>query len=179
MSLDKRNPLPHRITRSAAFWLALLGLLVWPQARALADEPKPAQVKALVKAGVACALREGQEATVSAVNDPRGPLTRRSLRLFALDLETGVLLADPLRPGLAGKPVLDLIDAKGKAYYKVLADMARDQGSGWSDHFIVPPGGKYADIEAVYVERVPDSSLILGCGMFDMDALTAEAQSGN
>ena len=179
MSLDKRSLLPHRIKPTTVLCLALLSLLVWPQARALAKEPKPAQVKALVKAGVAYALREGPGVAVSAVNDPRDPLSRDSLRLFALDLETGVLLADPLRPGLAGKPVLDLRDAKGKAYYKVLVDIARDKGSGWSDHFIIPPGGEYADIEAVYVERVPDSSLILGCGMFDMDALTAEAQSGN
>ncbi len=186
MSLGSRRPsaasgrlrmtMASIVAKSLAF--VVLGLmLLWSPAHA--REPRPAQAKALVKAGVEYVLKEGPEAAILALNDPEGPLSRGPLRLFALDTETGVLRADPLRPQLVGRPVLDLTDAKGKVYYRALVEIALDKGSGWSDHFIVPPGGRWADIEAVYVGMVPGTGLILGCGLFDLDAPTAQAQSGD
>ncbi len=159
-----------------AGWL-LLGLLFCLPGRAEAGEPGPSQVKDLVRTAVRYARNHELADTIKSVNDPTGPLSRGPLRIFILDMKQGLLLADPLRPDLVGGDVLGLTDFKGKKYYRAMAAIAREKGSGWSDHFILPPGGKWADIEAVYVESVPGTEILIGCGLFDMDAATAEAQT--
>ncbi len=163
--------------------LLLLSLLTWPPPPASAQEPvsyqeaKPSQVKALVREAVRSVKDLGIQAVIPQINDPAGPFNRGILRVFILDTESGILLADPLRPRLVGRRVLDLIDFKGKTYYKAMTKVAGGKGFGWTDHFIIPPDQKYADIEAVYVEAIPGAKALLGCGIFDMDAPTAEAQS--
>lgn len=169
----------------------LLVLLLWPGLPALAQETgpvpgpapatyqeaRPAQVVALVRSAQALVRAEGLEALIRAVDDPKGPFCRGVLSLFVLDADRGVLLADPKRPALKGRPVFGRTDAKGKDYYRSLADLAERRGRGWSDHFIIPPGGEYADIEAVYVEAIPGTRALVGGGLFDLDAATARAQS--
>ena len=177
------GPLPGpalRLLPVLLFWLGLPALAQGADpAPATYREARPAQVKALVGEALRAVREEGLEDALRALNDPKGPFCRGVLSLFALDTKTGLLLADPKRPGLVGSRVFGRPDAKGKDYYRAMADLAAKSGSGWSDHFIVPPGGKYADIEAVYVELVPGTGVLFGGGLFDLDAATAQAQSRN
>jgi signal transduction histidine kinase len=168
------------VIQRKATWLVCL-LLLWLPVLSLAQgrdiAPKPSRVKGLVQEAVVLAREQGLEAAVRQVNAPAGPFCQGALRIFILDTAEGLLLADPLRPESVGRRVWDLVDFKGKAYYRAMAEAAKETGAGWSDHFVIPPGGKYADIEAVYVEQLPGTRILIGSGLFDMDAPTAAAQS--
>ncbi|MCG8459760.1 MAG: hypothetical protein MI919_26055, partial [Holophagales bacterium] len=66
--------------------------------------------------------QSGYEITIA--ERPAGPFSQGPLRVFVLDLDKGVLLADPLRPGLVGRRVREMIDSKGRAYYRAMEEIA-------------------------------------------------------
>lgn len=86
------------------------------------------------------------------------------LYVIVYDL-TGKNLAHGANSKLVGKDLIGLKDPDGKLLNKMLVDLAKDKGKGWSDEFkFRNPTTNELQRRIVYVQRVGET--FVGCGVF-------------
>lgn len=88
----------------------------------------------------------------------------RDLYVIVYDLN-GKNLAHGANPKLVGKDLIGMKDPDGKLLNKMLVDLAKEKGKGWSDEFkFRNPTTNELQRRVVYVQRVGET--FVGCGVF-------------
>lgn len=88
----------------------------------------------------------------------------RELYVIVYDLN-GKNLAHGANPKLVGKDLIGMKDPDGKLLNKILVDLAKEKGKGWSEDFkFRNPTTNELQRRIVYVQRVSDT--FIGCGVF-------------
>jgi cytochrome c len=132
---------------------------------ALADTKKAtkAEAEALVAKAVAHIKANGPEKAYADFTN--GTAFRdRELYVIVYDL-TGKNLAHGANAKLVGKDLIGLKDPDGKLLNKMLVDLAKEKGKGWSDEFkFRNPVTEALQRRIVYVERVGET--FVGAGVF-------------
>ena len=123
----------------------------------------PAEAEALVKKVVASIKANGPEKTFEEVTNGKS-YKDRDLYVFVYDLN-GKCLAHGANAKLVGKELMGMKDPDGKPLIKMLVDVAKDKGKGWTDtvKFRNPATDKL-QTRVNYIERVGDFAV--GSGVF-------------
>ncbi len=97
-----------------------------------ADEyGKPAEAEALVGKAVAAIKANGAEKVFDEVTNGK-TYKDRDLYVFIYNLE-GKAVAHGANPKLVGKDLIDLKDADGKPLIRMLVDLVKTKGKGWTE----------------------------------------------
>lgn len=150
----------HQFLKSLA--AAGLASTLGPPAFAIAHASKP-EAEALVARAVAYLRANGPDKAFAAFT--HGAAFRDSeLYVVVYDL-TGRNLAHGANPRLVGQDLIGLTDPDGKPLNRMLVDLARQKGRGWSEEFrLRNPVTNGLRRRAVYVERVGE--VFIGAGVF-------------
>jgi signal transduction histidine kinase len=155
----KRSAFLKTLTAAA---LASLTLSMPAMAQTKAKATK-AEAEALVAKAVAYLKANGPEKAYNEfTNSPA--FKDRELYVIVYDL-TGKNLAHGANAKLVGKDLIGLKDPDGKLLNKILVDLAKEKGKGWSEEFkFRNPTTDSLQRRTVYVERVGET--FVGAGVF-------------
>lgn len=131
---------------------------------ALAAQADDAQ--ALIKKAIVMAKEKGLDETLKAVADKNGPFVKGELYIFAVDMKKLSLVAHPMAPQLVGKDQSGMKDVKGKMFFVEFVNLAKNPGSGWVDYYWPKPGDKTTVLKSTYIEWVPGTDTLFGCGFY-------------
>jgi signal transduction histidine kinase len=128
-----------------------------------ADAGTAAEAEALVKKAAAAIKANGAEKAFDEITNGKS-FKDRDLYVFVYDLN-GKCLAHGANAKLVGKELIGLKDPDGKPLVKMLVDVAKDKGKGWTDtiKFRNPLTDKLQS-RVNYIERVGDFAV--GSGYF-------------
>ena len=122
-----------------------------------------AEAEAMVKKAVTLVKSAGPEKAYEEITNGKS-LKDRDLYIFVYDL-TGKTLAHGANPRLVGKDLSGLKDNDGKLVLKLVLDLAKEKGKGWTEEFkFVNPTTQKIEPKIVYVERLGDT--IIGSGVY-------------
>jgi cytochrome c len=143
--------------------LGLSALLPHAAAVYAAEGPTPADAEALVKKAGAFMKANGAEKAFEEVTNGKS-LKNGEMYVFIYDLN-GKCVAHGANPKLVGKDLIGMKDPDGKPLIKMLVDIAKDKGKGWTDtvKFRNPTTDKI-QARVNYVERVGEYAV--GSGVF-------------
>jgi len=136
----------------------------------MANDVQAAKAKALVEKGVRMAVADGEEKTLIAIADPKGPFIDGELYLLAGPLDKIALSAHPYRPALVGR---DLSKFKNSQMFSFIADFSRianEEGAGWVEYMWPKPGANEPSLKRTYIMKVPGKNLYIGCGFYPAPA---------
>jgi len=118
----------------------------------------------LVKKAAASVQAAGKDATLAAINDPKGPFVKGTLYVFAFSMD-GTTLAHSANPKLVGKNLSELKDSDGKLFIgEFIATAKSPSGHGWIDYNWTNPQTKKIEPKSSYIEKVGD--MLFGCGIY-------------
>jgi signal transduction histidine kinase len=143
---------------------ALLGLtLALPATAQNKAHATKAEAEAMVAKAVAYIKANGPDkAYADFTNSPA--FKDRELYVIVYDL-TGKNLAHGANAKLVGKDLIGMKDPDGKLLNKMLVDLAKEKGKGWSEEFkFRNPTTDALQRRIVYVERLGET--FVGCGVF-------------
>ena len=130
---------------------------------AASDTGNAAQAEAMVRKVVAYLKANGPEKTFDAVTNGK-QFKDRDLYVFVYDLK-GRCLAHGSNPKLVGKDLIGLKDPDGKPLIKMLIDLAKDKGRGWTEPVkFRNPTNDRIQARVSYIERAGDYAI--GSGVF-------------
>jgi hypothetical protein len=142
---------------------ALAAPLLLPLPALAAPHATKAEAEALVSKAVSYLKTNGPEKSYDAFTNSAG-FKDRELYVIVYDL-TGKNLAHGANPKLVGKDLIGLKDPDGKLLNKMLVDLAKEKGKGWSEEFkFRNPVTNELQRRIVYVERVGET--FVGAGVF-------------
>lgn len=143
--------------------LGLALLLPFALSAGAAETATPAEAEALVRKAVAAIKANGAEKVFEEVTNGKA-YKDRDLYVFIYDLN-GKCVAHGANPKLVGKDLIGMKDPDGKPLIKMLVDVAKDKGKGWTDtvKFRNPVTDKI-QARVNYIERVGDYAV--GSGVF-------------
>ncbi len=119
--------------------------------------------KALVKKTAAFLKANGKEKTLAEISKPKGQFVKGELYIFAIDMNTGLMVAHGGNPKLIGKNMMDLKDPDGKYFVRELISTAR-KGGGWTSYKFSNPVSRKIEDKTAYTESAGD--LLLGAGVY-------------
>lgn len=122
---------------------------------------------AKTKEAAKLAETEGIEAAVKQVNDPNGPFVWKDTYVFALNMDTGMVEAHPIKPKLIGKKLTGLKDIKGKMFFVEFIKVAKEKGEGWVSYWWPKPGEKKPSPKNTYVYKVPGVDYLMAAGVYE------------
>ncbi|HMK36917.1 MAG TPA: cache domain-containing protein [Desulfomonilaceae bacterium] len=140
-----------------------LMLLLSVASSVLADQSQ--DVENLVQQAVQMFNDKGRDATLSAINDKRGPLVKGDLYVFALTMEN-LLVAQPYEHTLRKMNLSNTQDARGVYIFKKFQEVVEKQGSGWVEYMWAKPGEKDPSPKRSYLKKVPGENLYVGAGYY-------------
>ena len=122
-----------------------------------------AEAEAMVTEAVAYLKTNGPE---KAYNEFTNGTTFKDRELYVIVYDlTGKNLAHGANSKLVGKDLIGMKDPDGKLLNKMLVDLAKEKGKGWSEEFkFRNPTTSELQRRIVYVERVGET--FVGCGIF-------------
>jgi signal transduction histidine kinase len=122
-----------------------------------------AEAEAMVAKAVAYIKANGPEKAYNEITTGT-TFKDRDLYVIVYDL-TGKNLAHGANAKLVGKDLIGLKDPDGKLLNKILVDLAKEKGKGWSEEFkFRNPTTEALQRRIVYVERQGET--FVGCGIF-------------
>ncbi len=121
---------------------------------------------AKVKEAAALAEKEGLDAAVKKIQDKNSGFVWKDTYVFCQNIETGVIVAHPIKPKLVGKMLKGLKDINGKMFVIEYINMAKDKGEGWVDYMWPKPGEKESSLKTTYVYKVPGQNVLMGAGIY-------------
>jgi signal transduction histidine kinase len=128
-----------------------------------ADKGTPAEAEALVKKVAAYVKANGAEKAYEEITNGKS-FKDRDLYVFVYDLN-GKCLAHGANPKLVGKDLIGLKDPDGKPLVKMLVDVAKEKGRGWTDTVkFRNPTNDMIQTRVNYIERVGETAI--GSGVF-------------
>ena len=81
----------------------------------------------------------------------------------------GIALVNPPTPEIEGKNVIDMKDAKGKAFIREFIETAKTKGSGWVDYWWPEPGKDKPSKKISYIRKakMPNGEMVIvGAGIY-------------
>jgi hypothetical protein len=104
------------------------------------DRPTPTAV-IVAKVNEACALlaKEGP-AAFPKFNGKGSPFIYEGTYVVVDTLNEGEVLVHALQPGMVGKKLMGLKDVKGKRFFAIMSDLAKEKGEGWVEYYWPKPG---------------------------------------
>jgi signal transduction histidine kinase len=139
---------------------AVLGLAFVGSARA-ADFGTAAEAEALVKKAVALIKSAGPDKAYDEITNGKS-LKDRDLYIAVNDLN-GKNLAHGANPKIVGKDVTELRDAEGRFPIKMMIEVAKGPGKGWTGEYkFLNPATQKAQTKVAYVERLGETLVITG-----------------
>ncbi len=133
----------------------------------VAGADEAADVKALVEQGVAMVKDKGVDATLKAIGDPKGPLVKGELYLFAGPLDKVTLSVHPFAAEkLVGPDLTNEKDSKGSQFFVKFQEIASKSGTGWVEYWWPKPNATEASLKKTYVMRVPGQNLYIAAGYY-------------
>ena len=122
----------------------------------------PLEAQSLVHKAVNFYRRNGRERFLKELNQPAGEFCHGDLYAFVYDLNM-TMLAQPIKPELVGKNMLDIKDWPGGKYFRrEIQQLARTSGNGWVNYEYVNPANKAIEPKTSYIERVDDLIVCAG-----------------
>lgn len=114
---------------------------------------------------------KGIEATISAINDKKGPFVWKDSYVFCINIVTQQIAAHPFQPDLIGMQIEHISDKKGKVFYSKMIHSVKDtvdeKGEGWIKYRWKTPDGKLAATKVTYIYKVPGYQYLMGAGVFE------------
>jgi signal transduction histidine kinase len=149
----------HQFLKSSAAFL----LLPAATAALASEKGVPSEAEALVHKAVALLKAQGPEKAFEEFTNGKG-FKDRDLYIFAYDF-SGKCLAHGANGKLVGKELLAMKDPDGKPLIKILLDVAKEKGQGWTEtvKFRNPTNDKI-QTRVNYVERAGE--VVIGSGVF-------------
>lgn len=143
---------------AASFFSLSLALPAFAQSKAT-----KAEAEALVTKAVSYVNANGPDKAYAEFTNGTS-FKDRELYVIVYDL-TGKNLAHGANAKLVGKDLIGLKDPDGKLLNKMLVDLAREKGKGWSEEFkFRNPVSNELQRRTVYVQRVGET--FVGAGVF-------------
>jgi len=125
------------------------------------EEAKDLGIKA-----AAYAKKVGKTAAVKEMNTPKNQFDKGEIYVTLQDL-SGVALANPKMPSLAGQNHLNLKDPTGKLFIQENIAIAKSPaGSGWVTYTWSNPATKKAQAKKAWVQRVEGTDMYTLSGLF-------------
>ena len=143
--------------------LGLATLVLFTATVRAADAGTPAEAEALVKKVVAYMKANGAEKAFDEVTNGKS-FKDRDLYAYIYDLN-GKCLAHGANVKLVGKDLIGLKDPDGKLVIKIVMDLAKEKGKGWTEpvKFRNPTTDKL-QTRVSYIERFGD--YVIGSGVY-------------
>ncbi len=111
---------------------------------------------------------KGVDATFAVINDKTGPFVWKDSYIYAVDSETGIILAHAIKPGLIGKDLMALKDVNGTMIFVEITKGANAaSGEAWINYMWPKPGEKKPSKKTVYVYRVPGQDIAVCAGIYE------------
>ncbi|WP_426145316.1 cache domain-containing protein [Polaromonas sp. DSR2-3-2] len=128
-----------------------------------AEAGTPAEAELLVKKAVMLVKSAGPEKAYDEISNGKS-LKDRDLYIFVYDM-TGKTLAHGANPRLVGKDLSGLKDTDGKLVLKLVLDLAKEKGKGWTEEFkFLNPTTQKIERKIVYIERLGET--VIGSGVY-------------
>jgi signal transduction histidine kinase len=138
-------------------------IALWCGAATADDKATPAQAQAFVQKAVAFIKANGADKAYAEFTNGK-TFKDRDLYIFVFDL-SGKCLAHGANSKLVGKDLIGMKDPDGKPLIKMLVDVAKDKGEGWTEavKFRNPVTDKI-QTRVNYIVRVGDTAI--GSGVY-------------
>ncbi|MBF0100357.1 MAG: cache domain-containing protein [Desulfobacterales bacterium] len=107
----------------------------------------------------------GIEATIKAVQDPKGSFVWKDTYVFLMDSKANVL-AHPVIPKLVGQNWSGKADADGKMFVDEYIMVSQKSGEGWVDYVWPKPNEKTTSPKTSFVYKVPNVDVIAIAGIY-------------
>jgi len=81
----------------------------------------------------------------------------------------GTALVNPPKPEIEGKNLIDMKDARGKAFMREFMETAKTKGSGWVDYWWPKPGEDKPSKKMSYIKKakMPNGEMVIvGAGIY-------------
>jgi hypothetical protein len=132
------------------------------------DKATPEIIIAKVKEGCAV-LAKGGDAALNQFRGKVSPFIFRCTYILIYDGD-GVMVLQPIKYKLIGKPLGDLRDSKGKAFMVDIMTLTKAGKAGWVDYWWPKPGEKEPSYKVSYVESVTKDGkmYVVACGTNDI-----------
>ncbi|MEA3507152.1 MAG: cache domain-containing protein [Elusimicrobiota bacterium] len=156
----------HKFVTVATAAILSVVMMISVSGMVMAADDQAARAKSLVEKGVRMAVADGEEKTLVAIGDPKGPFIDGTFYLFAGPLDMIALSAHPYRPGLVGR---DLSNFKDSNMFSFIADFTRianEDGAGWVEYMWPKPGEGEPSLKRTYIMKVPGKNIYIGCGYY-------------
>lgn len=133
-------------------------------------EPQSEQakhIKALVDKAAALIERQGKDAFPE-LKKKDSKWYKGDTYVFVDDMN-GTVLVNPPTPEIEKKNLIDMKDAKGKAYVREFIETAKTKGSGWVDYWWPKPGEDKPSKKISYIKKakIPNGDLVIvGAGIY-------------
>jgi len=131
-----------------------------------ADKATKDECVAKCKEAATMVKEKGVEATLDAIKDRNGPFVWKDTYVFCIDVESGKMLAHPIKPKLIGKMLMGIKDTNGKMFFVEYVNKAKSKGEGWVDYMWPKPGEKKSSPKLSYIYRVPGENLVMIAGIY-------------
>ena len=118
------------------------------------------------KAAAVLADKQGADAAIAAVNDPKGEFVWKDTYVFVLDADTATVLAHPANPKLIGKMLTGMKDVNGKMFFVEFVTVAKEKGEGWVDYMWPKPNETDPSAKTTYVFKTPGKNLVFAAGVY-------------
>lgn len=138
-------------------------LLACAMPASAADKATPEEAVALVKKAIVYYKKNGQEAAFAEFNNPQGRFIEKDMYIFVMAPGLN-MLAHGANQRLIGKNLIDMKDADGKPFGRMLMDTANNKGSGWVDYKWPNPVHKVIEDKSTYVEK--SGELVFAAGIY-------------
>ena len=122
---------------------------------------------AMCKKALAVATEKGVDEMLRQVGDINGPFVWKDSYIYAIDLNTGMVAAHPIKPALVGKDMSGIKDIHGKMFFVEKINMAKEKGEGWVDYMWPKPGEKTPSSKTAYVIKVPGEPYAISAGVYN------------
>ncbi len=155
--------------RSALILLGVVCLLASPGLSATL-EPQSEQakrIKTLVDKAAALIERKGKDAFPELRK--KGSEWYKGETYVFVDDMNGTALVNPPAPEIEGKKLIDMKDAKGKAFVREFIETAKTKGSGWVDYWWPKPGEDKPSKKISYIKKakMPNGEMVIvGAGIY-------------
>lgn len=108
----------------------------------------------------------GVDAGIDKIMENPGPFIWKDSYVFAMDADSGKIIAHPIKPKLVGKNLTGLKDITGKMFFAEFIQVGKGAGEGWVSYMWPKPGEKEPSQKESYVLRVPGTSILLVSGVY-------------
>lgn len=141
--------------------LVLAAFFLLVTSAAAAEKGTAAEAQSLVKQAVVYVKKNGKEAALKEIMNPKGEFVKKDLYIYVMDMK-GNCIAHEATPQLIGKNFMALKDASGKPFIKEILDISNAKGHGWIDYKWSHPQTRKLEEKSSYFEKVADMVLICG-----------------